>query len=92
MRPDDERSAARSYGQGYQYFAMALTFAAAILVFGAGGWALDGVLHTRPLFAILGALLGGFAGFMRMYYRVRADMAQREERRGEPRPPESDPR
>jgi F0F1-type ATP synthase assembly protein I len=72
MRPD-EHNTARSYGQGYAYFAMALTFAAAILVFGAAGWVLDGLLGTRPLFAIAGAFLGGFAGFMRLYYRVKAD-------------------
>ena len=72
---DHERGdpAARSYGQGYAYFAMALAFAVAIVAFGAAGWALDGWLHTRPLFAILGGLLGGFAGFLRIYYRVKAD-------------------
>ncbi len=72
---DHERGdpAARSYGQGYAYFAMALAFAVAIVAFGAAGWALDGWLHTRPLFAILGGLLGGFLGFLRIYYRVKAD-------------------
>jgi F0F1-type ATP synthase assembly protein I len=65
--------AARSYGQGYAYFAMALAFAVAIVVFGAAGWALDGWLHTRPLLAVLGGLLGGFLGFLRIYYRVKAD-------------------
>jgi F0F1-type ATP synthase assembly protein I len=62
-----------SYGQGYAYFGMALSFTAAILVFGALGWAVDGWLHTRPLFAIVGAFLGGFAGFMSIYFRVKRD-------------------
>lgn len=70
---DEKRSAARSYGQGYAYFAMAFTFVAAILSFGAVGWLVDGWLHTRPLFAVAGAFLGGFAAFMRIYYRVKAD-------------------
>jgi len=62
---------------------MALTFVIAILLFGAGGWFLDGVTHTRPLFAIIGAFVGGFAGFMRIYYRVKADTAGKGgERRG----------
>ena len=61
------------YGQGYAYFGMALSFAAAILVFGAAGWLVDGWLHTRPLLAIGGAFLGGFAGFMSIYYRVKSD-------------------
>jgi F0F1-type ATP synthase assembly protein I len=60
------------YGQGYEYFAMALTFVIAILLFGAIGWYVDGLVHTRPLLAILGAFVGGFAGFMRIYYKVRA--------------------
>lgn len=71
----DEGSAAKGYGQGYEYFGMALTFVVAILLFGAGGWFLDGLLHTRPLLAILGAFMGGFAGFMRIYYRVKSDTA-----------------
>jgi len=79
----DEGPGARGYGQGYEYFAMALTFVIAILLFGAGGWFLDGVTHTRPLFAIIGAFVGGFAGFMRIYYRVKADTAGKGgERRG----------
>jgi F0F1-type ATP synthase assembly protein I len=65
--------APKQFGQGYDYFAMALTFVAAILVFGAGGWFLDGLLHTRPLLAILGAFVGGFLGFLRIYYRVKQD-------------------
>ena len=67
----DERPTAKGYGQGYEYFGMAFTFVIAILMFGAGGWFLDGVTHTRPLFAIIGAFVGGFAGFMRIYYRVK---------------------
>src|ERR1041385_5574023 len=69
----DDGPASRGYGQGYEYFAMALTFVVAILLFGAAGWFLDGLLHTRPLLAIVGAFVGGFAGFMRIYYRVKAD-------------------
>lgn len=64
---------ARGYGQGYEYFAMALTFVVAILLFGAVGWFADGWVHTRPLFAIIGAFVGGFTGFMRIYNRVKQD-------------------
>jgi F0F1-type ATP synthase assembly protein I len=67
MPPQDD------YGRGYAYFGMALSFTAAILLFGAVGWAVDGWLHTRPLFAIAGAFLGGFAGFMNIYFRVKRD-------------------
>src|ERR1043165_6593899 len=71
----DDGPASRGYGQGYEYFAMALTLVVTILLFGAAGWFLDGLLHNRPLLAIIGAFVGGFAGFMRIYYRVKADTA-----------------
>ena len=45
------------------------------IFFGAGGWFLDGWVHTRPLFTIIGAFVGGFAGFMSIYYRVKRDTA-----------------
>ena len=70
-----------SYGQGYAYFGMALNFTVAILLFGALGWLIDGWLHTRPLIAIAGAFLGGFAGFMSIYYRVKKETAEDGERR-----------
>lgn len=75
MTPEqkNEGSGARGYGQGYEYFGMALTFVIAILLFGAAGWFVDGWVHTRPLFAIIGAFVGGFAGFMRIYNRVKSD-------------------
>jgi len=69
----DDFDPRRSYGQGYEYFGMALSFAVAILLFGAAGWFVDGWVHTLPLFTIIGAFVGGFAGFMRIYYRVKSD-------------------
>ena len=71
----DDEPEAKGYSQGYQYFGMALTFAVAIILFGAGGWVVDGWVHMRPVFAIIGAFVGGFAGFMRIYYQVKADTA-----------------
>jgi F0F1-type ATP synthase assembly protein I len=63
----------RAFGAGYGYVGLGFSFAIAILLFGAGGWVLDGWLHTRPLFFIVGAMLGGFAGFMTIYARVKKD-------------------
>ena len=68
---------AKGYGQGYAYFGMALNFAIAILLFGAAGWFVDGWVHTRPLLTIAGAFVGGFAGFMSIYYRVKRDTEKR---------------
>lgn len=88
MPPVNKPSAARSFGQGYSYVGMGFSFAFAILAFGALGWVLDGWLSTRPLFAIAGGFLGGFAGFMRIYYRVRADTeAEKREAGGGKREP-----
>src|SRR2546429_9875246 len=76
--PDDEPNRfGRSFGEGYSYVALGFAFAFAILAFGALGWLLDGWLGTRPLFALVGAGLGGFGGFMSIYYRVKKDTERR---------------
>ena len=81
--PEDEQRPpeSRGYGQGYAYFGMALNFTIAILLFGAAGWAVDGWLGTRPLFAVIGAFGGGVLGFLSIYYRVRKETAEEGERR-----------
>lgn len=80
--PDEQDRAARSFGEGYAYVGAGFSFAFAILLFGAGGWVLDGWLHTRPLFAIVGALFGGFVGFMSIYNRVVRDTEARKRKPG----------
>jgi F0F1-type ATP synthase assembly protein I len=75
--PNDDDSPAREYGQGYAYFGMALSFTVAILLFGAAGWFVDGWLHTRPLLTIIGAFVGGFAGFMSIYLRVKREIGKK---------------
>jgi len=77
--PDDEQDrVGRSFGEGYSYVALGFSFAFAILVFGALGWVVDGWLATRPLFALVGAAVGGFGGFMSIYYRVQRDSGKRD--------------
>jgi F0F1-type ATP synthase assembly protein I len=82
MPTDDKNRSARGLGEGYSYVGAGFAFAFAILLFGALGWLVDGWLHTRPAFAIAGALLGGFGGFMSIYYRVQRDIAQHKKDRG----------
>ena len=74
MTPAQKNEAPEAKGYGQGYFGMALNFTIAILLFGAGGWFLDRWVHTRPLFTIIGAFVGGFAGFMSIYYRVKKDI------------------
>lgn len=77
MPDDDQNKMARGYGQGYEYFSLALAFVVAILGFGALGWLVDGWLHTRPIFAIVGSFVGGTGGFLAIYYRVGKDTARK---------------
>jgi F0F1-type ATP synthase assembly protein I len=83
MPDDDQNSEGRNYGLGYEYVAMGFAFAFAILAFGALGWLVDGWLHTRPWFAIAGAFVGGFGGFMSIYYRVISDTTKDAKRKRE---------
>jgi len=78
MPPDEKDPLGQSFGAGYSYVALGFSFALAILLFGALGWVIDGWLHTRPLFALIGAGVGGFGGFMNIYYRVQRDTADRK--------------
>jgi F0F1-type ATP synthase assembly protein I len=77
MPPDDDNRFARGLGQGYEYVAVGFQLAAVILIFGGLGWLLDGRLHTRPLFAILGFLVGTVGWFVSLYYRVQRDTGRR---------------
>ena len=62
----------------YRYSGLGCTFAAAVLVFMAGGWLLDRWLSLTPIFTLVGALLGlGLASFY-LYQRLR--LGQRDDR------------
>ena len=80
--PDNPNREAQDYGRGYEYVAAGFTFAAAILAFGALGWVIDGWLHTRPLFAIIGSFVGGTAGFLRLYYQVQGEIDAEKKEQG----------
>jgi F0F1-type ATP synthase assembly protein I len=87
MPPDDRNRSARGFGEGYSYVAVGFQLAVAMLVFGGLGWLVDGWLHTRPLFALVGFALATVGWFVSLYYRVQGDIdaAKREDalRRGE---------
>jgi F0F1-type ATP synthase assembly protein I len=82
MPPDDGNRFARGFGQGYEYVAVGFQLAAVILVFGGLGWLVDGRLHTRPLFALVGFLVGTVGWFVSLYYRVKRDTEARKREAG----------
>ena len=68
----EKRHAGRSepasiWAQSGHYLGLGLTWALSVLLFFGIGWWIDARLGTVPLFAVLGALLGGAAGFYHLY-------------------------
>jgi hypothetical protein len=53
-----------------RYSGYGLQLAAAVGLFMAAGWWVDGKIGTAPLLTILGALAGGAAGFYSMYQHL----------------------
>jgi len=51
----------------YRYSGLGCTFAAAVFLFMAGGWLLDGWLGTTPLLSVVGALVGAALGTISIY-------------------------
>ena len=82
MSPDDKNRFARGFGEGYSYVAVGFQLAAVILLFGGLGWVVDGWLHTRPLLAIAGFLVGTVGWFVSLYNRVKRDTEAEKRDRG----------
>jgi len=68
MRPP--KSKPFPYGQ---YLDLGLQLASGFALGFFGGWWLDGKLHTKPIFSLLGLLLGAAAGFLNVYRSVYPD-------------------
>lgn len=64
-----------------EYTGHGLTWALSVLLFLLGGWWLDGRLGTTPLLMILGAFVGGAAGFYSLYHHVVVRPGRREQER-----------
>ncbi len=61
------------------YMGFGLSWALSTLLFLMGGWWLDGKLGTMPLFLILGAFVGGGAGFYSLYRHIILDFQEPDE-------------
>jgi F0F1-type ATP synthase assembly protein I len=69
----------REIGEGYKHVALGGTFAAGIIGFMLGGWALDRWLGLTPLFTITGTVVGSVLSFLNVYWKLEAERKKREE-------------
>ena len=81
MPEEKKKESARSgmVAAAGQYTGYGLTWALSTLLFLLAGWWLDGKLGTMPLFLILGAFVGGGAGFYNLYSHIVGDSRSGEE-------------
>jgi F0F1-type ATP synthase assembly protein I len=83
MAPDSEKTPeSRGFGTGYAIVGAGFQFAFAIVLFLGGGHLVDRWLRTRPVFTLIGLLLGLGAGFYAFMRRVVAESAAGRARRG----------
>jgi F0F1-type ATP synthase assembly protein I len=64
---DQRREILRASGQ---FMGHGMTWALAVLLFMGIGWWVDSKLGTGPILMILGAFVGGAAGFYSLYYHI----------------------
>jgi F0F1-type ATP synthase assembly protein I len=77
-RDDEERSREMMRTSG-QFMGHGLTWALAVLLFmGLGAWA-DTKLGTAPILMIIGAFVGGGAGFYSLYYHIVIEPRERRD-------------
>ena len=73
---DGRREMMRASGQ---FLGLGLTWALAVLLFlGIGAW-IDSKVGTSPILMILGAFVGGAAGFYSLYYHIVIEPRERDE-------------
>jgi F0F1-type ATP synthase assembly protein I len=62
----------------WQYMGYGMTWALSVLLFLALGAWLDSKLNTVPLLMVVGAFVGGSAGFYSLYYHLVIEPRQRQ--------------
>jgi F0F1-type ATP synthase assembly protein I len=69
----------RSYVYVYRYSGLGCLFAAAVILFMAGGWLLDRWIGVLPLFTVIGALLGATLATLSIYRRLAEGLGSDED-------------
>jgi len=78
----DENAQSRGFGAGYAIVAAGFQLALAILLFLGAGILVDRWLHTKPIFTVIGVLVGLGAGMYAFILRVIAESPKRKVRGG----------
>jgi hypothetical protein len=76
-RDDDERRREMVRASG-QFMGHGMTWALSVLLFMGIGWWADGKFGTAPILTIVGAFVGGGAGFYSLYYHIVIEPRERE--------------
>ncbi len=78
----NESAESRGFGAGYAIVAAGFQLAFAVLLFLGAGLLVDRWLHTRPIFTLVGVLVGLGAGMYAFILRVLAESPRRKARGG----------
>jgi F0F1-type ATP synthase assembly protein I len=81
----DRNAESRGFGAGYAIVAAGFQLAFAILLFLGAGLLVDRWLHTKPVFTLIGVLVGLGAGMYAFLRRVIAESPRRPARGAGPR-------
>jgi F0F1-type ATP synthase assembly protein I len=78
----DENAESRGFGSGYAIVAAGFQLAFAVLLFLGAGILVDRWLQTRPIFTVIGVLVGLGAGMYAFILRVLAESREPGRERG----------
>jgi len=79
MAPQPDKNAeSRGFGAGYAIVAAGFQLAFVVLLFLGAGVLVDGWLHTKPIFTLVGVLVGLGAGMYAFIVRVIAESPKRQ--------------
>ncbi len=83
MAPEpDDNAASRGFGAGYAIVAAGFQLAFAVLLFLGAGLLVDRWLHTKPVFTLVGVVVGLGAGMYAFIVRVMAESPKPPDRKG----------